>query len=109
MSHHDQRNGRGTTPIEERLLKRRVSRRNIVRAGAAGAAGLAAAGTLNRVGAVPGSCDLLRAPTLPHLQEATPAAEGIYGGRLRVATTGQPATLDAVSYTHLTLPTTPYV
>ena len=30
----------------------------------------------------------------PHLQQATPAAEGIYGGRLRVATTGQPAGLD---------------
>ena len=94
MSQHDQRNGRGTTPIEERLLRRRMNRRTVVRAGAVGAAGLATAGTLNRVGAVPGSGDMLRAPALLHAQEATPAAEGIYGGRLRVATTGQPATLD---------------
>ncbi|HLL50109.1 MAG TPA: ABC transporter substrate-binding protein, partial [Thermomicrobiales bacterium] len=36
--------------------------------------------------------DVIRTPAL--LQESTPAAEGIYGGRLRVATTGQPATLD---------------
>ncbi|MDF3043270.1 MAG: hypothetical protein K0Q71_5976, partial [Thermomicrobiales bacterium] len=90
MSQHDQRNGRGTMPIDGRLLRRRLSRRSIMRAGAAGAAGLAAAGTLNRVDAMPGG-DVLRAPALPHLQEATPAAEGIYGGRLRVATTGQPA------------------
>jgi peptide/nickel transport system substrate-binding protein len=93
MSQHDQRNGRGTTPIDERLLRRRMNRRTVVRAGAAGAAGLAT-GTLNRVGAVPGSRDMLRAPALLRAQEATPAAEGIYGGRLRVATTGQPATLD---------------
>jgi peptide/nickel transport system substrate-binding protein len=94
MSQHDQRNGRETTPIEERLLRRRVSRRTVVRSGAAGAAGLVAAGTLNRVGAVPGHGDMLRASALPLFQEATPAAEGVYGGRLRVATTGQPATLD---------------
>jgi peptide/nickel transport system substrate-binding protein len=94
MSQHDQRNGRGTMPIEERLLGPRVSRRTIVRSGAAGVAGLAAAGTLNRVGAMPGRGDMLRMPGLPHFQEATPAAEGVYGGRLRVATTGQPATLD---------------
>jgi peptide/nickel transport system substrate-binding protein len=93
MSQHDQRNGRGTTPIDERLLRRRMNRRTVVRAGAAGAAGLAT-GTLSRVGAVPGSGDMLRAPALLRAQEATPAAEGIYGGRLRVATTGQPATLD---------------
>jgi peptide/nickel transport system substrate-binding protein len=93
MSQRDQRNGQGTTPIEERLLRRRMSRRTVVRAGAAGAAGLAAVRTLNPVGAVtPG--DVLRAPMLSHVQESTPAAEGIYGGRLRVATTGQPATLD---------------
>ena len=44
MSQHDQRNGRETTPIEERLLRRRMSRRTIMRAGAAGAAGLARPG-----------------------------------------------------------------
>ena len=38
--------------------------------------------------------DMLGVRALPHLQESTPAAEGVYGGRLRVATTGQPATLD---------------
>ena len=94
MSQHDQRNGRGTTPIEERLLKRRVSRRTILGAGTAGAMGLAAAGTMNAVGASTRRGDMLRAPALFHLQESTPAAEGVYGGRLRVATTGQPATLD---------------
>jgi peptide/nickel transport system substrate-binding protein len=93
MSQRDQRNGQGTTPIEERLLRRRMSRRTVVRAGAAGAAGLAAVRTLNPVGAVTRG-DVLRPPMLSHVQESTPAAEGIYGGRLRVATTGQPATLD---------------
>ena len=44
MSQRDQRNERGTTPIEERLLRRRVSRRTIMRAGAAGAAGIARPG-----------------------------------------------------------------
>jgi peptide/nickel transport system substrate-binding protein len=92
MSQHDQRNGRGTTPIEERLLRRRLNRRTIVRAGAVGAAGLAAAGTLYPVGAGPVRGNVLRVPAL--LQESTPAAEGVYGGRLRVATTGQPAILD---------------
>ncbi|MCD6057527.1 MAG: extracellular solute-binding protein family 5 [Thermomicrobiales bacterium] len=93
MSQRDQGNERGTTPIEERLLRRRINRRTIMRAGAAGAAGLAA-GTLNSVGAVTQRGDMLGVGVLPHLQEATPAAEGVYGGRLRVATTGQPATLD---------------
>src|SRR5687768_4235951 len=92
MSQHDQRNGRETTPIEERLLRRRVSRRTVVRAGTAGAMGLATAGTLSSVGAMTQRGDMLRAPVL--FQESTPAAEGVYGGRLRVATTGQPATLD---------------
>jgi peptide/nickel transport system substrate-binding protein len=92
MSQRDQRNGRGTTPIEELLLKRRVSRRTIVGAGAAGAMGLAAAGSLRSVGAISRSGQVLGA--LPLYQESTPAAEGIYGGRLRVATTGQPAGLD---------------
>jgi peptide/nickel transport system substrate-binding protein len=94
MSQHDQRNRRGTTPIEERLLRRRVSRRTILGAGTAGALGLAAAGTMNAVGASTQPGDMLRAPALFHSQDSTPAAEGVYGGRLRVATTGQPATLD---------------
>src|SRR5215217_4783752 len=94
MSQHDQPNERGTTPIEERLLKRRVSRRTILGAGTAGAMGLAAAGTMNAVGASTQPGDMLRAPALFHSQDSTPAAEGVYGGRLRVATTGQPATLD---------------
>jgi peptide/nickel transport system substrate-binding protein len=63
-----------------------------VRAGAAGAAGFAAAGALTQAGAMTQRGQLLKAPAL--LQESTPAAEGIYGGRLRVATTGQPVTLD---------------
>jgi peptide/nickel transport system substrate-binding protein len=94
MSQHDQRNRRGTTPIEERLLRRRVNRRTLLGAGTAGAMGLAAAGTMNAVGASTRPGDMLRAPALFHSQESTPAAEGVYGGRLRVATTGQPATLD---------------
>src|SRR5687768_13883397 len=92
MSQRDERNGREMSPIEKQLPRRRMNRRSVVRAGAAGAVGLAAAGTLNRAGAVSGQGTVLGAP--PLYQEATPAAEGIYGGRLRVATTGQPATLD---------------
>jgi peptide/nickel transport system substrate-binding protein len=52
----------------------------VVGAGVAGAAGFAAVG------------GAFRAPVLA--QEGTPGTEGVYGGRLRVATTGQPATLD---------------
>ena len=92
MSQREQRNEPGTTPMTELPLGRRVSRRTIVRAGAAGAAGFAAAGALAPASAVTTRGDMLRARAL--LQESTPAAEGIYGGRLRVATTGQPATLD---------------
>jgi peptide/nickel transport system substrate-binding protein len=94
MSQRDRRNEWETIPMKEQLLRRRVNRRSIVRAGAAGAAGFAAAGMLVPVRAATNRGDALRAPALANLQESTPAAEGIYGGRLRVATTGQPATLD---------------
>jgi peptide/nickel transport system substrate-binding protein len=73
------------------LFGRKLTRRSVVGAGVVGAAGMAT-GALSQVQAssLPGMS--ARAPVL--VQEGTPAAEGIYGGRLRVATTGQPATLD---------------
>lgn len=94
MSQRDPRNEPGTTLNSALPLGRRVSRRTVVRAGAAGAAGFAAVGALAPVSAATTRGDMLRTSASWHLQESTPAAEGIYGGRLRVATTGQPATLD---------------
>ena len=91
MNRHLQ-DSRRTSPTEERTLERRVSRRKFVGAGVAGVAGIAAAGTLARAGAVSKRGEMFRSPT--RLAQETPAAEGIYGGRLRVATTGQPAGLD---------------
>ena len=92
MSQQRRRDMRNTTPTTERMLGQRVTRRTVVGAGVAGAAGIAAAGTLSRVRATPAHGGPFRTPAL--VQEGTPAAEGIRGGRLRVATTGQPATLD---------------
>ena len=91
MSQRDQRNGRETTPIEERLLRRRMSRRTIVRAGAAGAAGSCrgrATGPSRRRG------HGRHGTSCASARLAQTADEGIRGGRLRVATTGQPAGLD---------------
>ena len=65
-----------------RALGHRLSRRRVVGAGLGGAAAIAAAGPLSRIGAA--------APA----GQDQPAEEGIRGGRLRVATTGQPAGLD---------------
>ena len=59
-----------------------ASRRRVLGAGMAGAAVSAGSGTPARLGAAPSR----------RRQEATD--EGIRGGRLRVATTGQPAGLD---------------
>jgi len=64
---------------------RRLSRRGVLRAGAAG---FAAAGVATRASAAPGSRSSFRA-TVPH-QEGEPRR----GGLLRVAATGQPAGLD---------------
>ena len=61
-----------------------MSRRRVVQAGAAGAAGMAAAGMLTSTGATG------RFPALAR-QDAEPQR----GGTLRIASTGQPATLDA--------------
>ncbi|MBW3631406.1 MAG: hypothetical protein KY456_00120 [Chloroflexi bacterium] len=90
MSQRDQRNEWGTIPMTEQLLGRRASRRSIVRAGAVGAAGFVGAGTISRTGAAAAISGTLRSPK-PLGQTAD---EGIRGGRLRVATTGQPAGLD---------------
>jgi peptide/nickel transport system substrate-binding protein len=73
------------------LLGRRLTRRSVVGAGVVGAAGMAA-GTFSQVRATSTPGMPFRGPALA--QEGTPAAEGIYGGRLVVATTGQPVTLD---------------
>jgi len=81
--------GPDATVPEARAGERRLSRRHIV---TAGVMGLAAAGTLARGGAAAKPGAAFRVPT--RLRQGTPTAEGIYGGRLRVATTGQPAGLD---------------
>jgi peptide/nickel transport system substrate-binding protein len=90
MSPRDQQNERGTTPIDKRLLRRRMNRRTIMGVGAAGAAGFALGGPLARVGAATTNGTAFSAPA----RLAQTADEGIRGGRLRVATTGQPAGLD---------------
>ena len=92
MSQRYQKSGTHTPPRTKKLLGRRLNRRTVVGASVAGAAGLATAGSLSRVNAGPAPGGVFRTQTFA--QEGTPAAEGIYGGRLRVATTGQPATLD---------------
>ena len=83
MNQLQRRGQQEATPI----AGRRLNRRTLVKAGVAGAAGMAAAGALTTPRG-----PLFRAPALA--QEGSPAAEGRYGGRLRVATTGQPAGLD---------------
>jgi peptide/nickel transport system substrate-binding protein len=92
MRQRNDRCRRSTCLNGEQTPGRRVSRRAVVGAGMAGIAGIAAAGTLSRAGATTFGGYSPR-PVVP-LAQATPAAEGVYGGRLRVATTGQPATLD---------------
>ncbi len=72
------------------MLKQRVSRRTVVRAGMAGAAGLAVAGLSLPAGATAKRGNAFSAPAL--LRQT--AGEPQRGGRLRVATTGQPAGLD---------------
>ena len=67
----------------------RATRRRILRASAAAGAGIAAAGALTSGGAAPGTAGRSRA-VAPRAQ----AEEGVRGGRLRVAATGQPAGLD---------------
>lgn len=89
MSQWNQRNTRGSTPSSERMLSRRLSRRSIVGNGVAAAAGIAAAGSLGPVASASLGGAVFRAPGA--LRQP---AEGIRGGRLRVATTGQPAGLD---------------
>ncbi|MGH2618024.1 MAG: ABC transporter substrate-binding protein, partial [Thermomicrobiales bacterium] len=91
MSRRDQQGSQRATPRPERMLGQRVNRRRVIGASVAGAAGLAAGGTLSQASAI-STGGMFR--TLAPLKQATPPAEGIYGGRLRVATTGQPATLD---------------
>jgi peptide/nickel transport system substrate-binding protein len=78
------------TPKAAEVLGRKLTRRSVVGAGVVGAG--MAAGALSQVRASSRPGMPLRGPLL--VQEGTPAAEGIYGGQLRVATTGQPATLD---------------
>jgi peptide/nickel transport system substrate-binding protein len=88
MSQQLRRDSRNTIPMKQRLLAQRVSRRAVVGAGLAGAAGVATAGALAPIGATP-----MRGPALRTTARLA-QEEGIRGGRLRVATTGQPATLD---------------
>ena len=80
MSQRQQQDKHLTTPTERRTYGQRLSRRAVVRAGATGAAGIAAVRAV-----APGRS----APALRR-QDAEPRM----GGRLRVASTGQPAGLD---------------
>ncbi|MBA3643937.1 MAG: hypothetical protein H0W59_07720 [Chloroflexia bacterium] len=89
MSQREQQSRQEPAPAA-RVLEHRVSRRKIMRAGVASAAGIAAAGALAQAGVA--SRRGSRSPALR--RQGTPAAEGVRGGRLRVATTGQPAGLD---------------
>jgi peptide/nickel transport system substrate-binding protein len=85
-----QRNGQGSTLLNGQMLGRRLNRRKIVGSGVAAAAGIAAAaGRLGSSASATMGGAALRAPS--RLRQAE---EGIRGGRLRVATTGQPAGLD---------------
>ena len=89
MSHAEQQSAQDITPTDERRRVRPISRRRVVGAGLSGIAGIAAAGVLARGGAAAPGGRALRASA-----QGTPAPAGTYGGRLRVATTGQPAGLD---------------
>ena len=91
MSQLTRRGMQGATPTLGTVFGHRTSRRMVVGAGIAGAAAAAAGGALNSVRAASRQGALLPSPAL--LQD-TATAEGIRGGRLRVATTGQPAGLD---------------
>lgn len=87
MSQWNQRSAQRSARMGQ-MLGRRLNRRTVVGSGAAAAAGMATAGAFG-TGAVASGAGMLRAAS-PMRQ----ADEGIRGGRLRVATTGQPAGLD---------------
>ena len=82
--HDDQQTIRRACPACEQ----RATRRGVLRAGAAGAAGLAATGLATRAAAAPATRPSYRASV--RRQEGEPRR----GGLLRVAATGQPAGLD---------------
>ena len=85
MSQRDLQDGQGENRPGERALERRLSRRRVVGAGLAGTAAIAGVGTLSRIGAAaPGGTSFR-----PAVRQDQAAEEGIRGGRLRVATTGQ--------------------
>ncbi len=67
----------------DRFKRRALNRRQVVHAGMAGAAGIAASGVMRPAGA---------SPRLFRRQDASP--EPVQGGRLRIASTGQPAGFD---------------
>ena len=64
----------------DRFKRRALNRRQVVHAGMAGAAGIAASGVMCLAGA---------SPRMFRRQDASP--EPVQGGRLRIASTGQPA------------------
>ncbi len=87
MSQWKQAKTRSSARMDQ-MLGRRINRRVAVGAGAAAAAGMVTAGAFAPGGRAASSGPVLRGA--PSRQ----AEEGIRGGRLRVATTGQPAGLD---------------
>lgn len=88
MSQWNQRSSQRSLQMGGALLGRRMSRRTVIGSGVA-AAGVAATGAWNPAAAA-SSSGTFRAP----LSTWQGTEEGIRGGRLRVATTGQPAGLD---------------
>lgn len=88
MSQWNPRNRHESIPAKGRLLGQKVSRRAVVGSGVA-IAGLAATGALGS-----GASAATGSSVMTAWAHSRQTEEGIRGGRLRVATTGQPAGLD---------------
>ena len=85
MNWRQQQDPATTIPVEPPRLGRKLTRRTVVGAGAAGAVGIAAVGPFAPASADAVPTGSFRAPAL----RGQAADEGVRGGRLRVATTGQ--------------------
>lgn len=79
-----------TKSVQAETARQRLSRRTVVGSGVAGAAGLAAAGALGPMGAFAGNGQGAQRRAA-RMQDA---GEPVSGGRMRIASTGQPAGLD---------------
>jgi peptide/nickel transport system substrate-binding protein len=90
MNWRQQQDPATTIPVEPPRLGRKLTRRTVAGAGVAGAVGIAAVGPFAPASAAAEPTGSFRAPAL----RGQAADEGVRGGRMRVATTGQPASLD---------------